>query len=98
MHRSRGGSAPFSLARDEMRRRRPHENSLRRRADMILRCCEPLELAFLSLAHGTPPQETTGPIRQVLSELEFTYDSSIFPIQHDIYGIPVAPRFPCRGG
>jgi polysaccharide deacetylase family protein (PEP-CTERM system associated) len=24
----------------------------------------------------------------------FTYDSSIFPIMHDIYGIPDAPRFP----
>jgi polysaccharide deacetylase family protein (PEP-CTERM system associated) len=32
----------------------------------------------------------------ILSELEFTYDSSIFPIQHDTYGIPHAPRFPFR--
>jgi len=32
----------------------------------------------------------------ILSELEFTYDSSIFPIQHDTYGIPQAPRFPFR--
>lgn len=32
----------------------------------------------------------------VLAELEFTYDSSIFPIRHDVYGIPDAPRFPFR--
>ena len=33
---------------------------------------------------------------EILSELEFTYDSSIFPIRHDTYGIPDAPRFPFR--
>lgn len=32
----------------------------------------------------------------ILSELGFTYDSSIFPIRHDLYGIPDAPRFPYR--
>lgn len=31
---------------------------------------------------------------EVLSELEFRYDSSIFPIKHPQYGIPSAPRFP----
>lgn len=30
----------------------------------------------------------------ILSELGFFYDSSIFPIYHDHYGIPNAPRFP----
>lgn len=29
----------------------------------------------------------------ILSELGFKVDSSIFPIRHDIYGIPAAPRF-----
>ena len=29
----------------------------------------------------------------ILEELGFTYDSSIFPIMHDNYGIPDAPRF-----
>jgi len=29
----------------------------------------------------------------ILGELGFTYDSSIFPIMHDNYGIPDAPRF-----
>jgi polysaccharide deacetylase family protein (PEP-CTERM system associated) len=32
----------------------------------------------------------------VLVEQGFTYDSSIFPIHHDRYGIPDAPRFPHR--
>ena len=32
----------------------------------------------------------------VLSEVGFRYDSSIFPIVHDRYGIPDAPRFPHR--
>jgi len=29
----------------------------------------------------------------ILAEIGFKYDSSIFPIRHDIYGIPDAPRF-----
>lgn len=32
----------------------------------------------------------------VLAELGFEYDSSVFPIHHDRYGIPGAPRFPYR--
>ena len=31
---------------------------------------------------------------EVLVELGFEYDSSIFPVHHDYYGIPDAPRFP----
>jgi polysaccharide deacetylase family protein (PEP-CTERM system associated) len=31
---------------------------------------------------------------EVLCETGFRYDSSIFPILHDRYGIPTAPRFP----
>jgi polysaccharide deacetylase family protein (PEP-CTERM system associated) len=31
---------------------------------------------------------------QILEELGFNYDSSIFPIHHDRYGIPGAPRYP----
>lgn len=33
---------------------------------------------------------------KVLAEAGFRYDSSIFPIAHDRYGIPDAPRFPHR--
>lgn len=29
----------------------------------------------------------------ILQELGFLYDSSVFPIRHDMYGIPGAPRF-----
>ncbi len=32
----------------------------------------------------------------ILAEMGFTYDSSIFPIRHDVYGIAGAPRFPFR--
>jgi polysaccharide deacetylase family protein (PEP-CTERM system associated) len=32
----------------------------------------------------------------ILKELGFTFDSSIFPIYHDTYGIPKAPRFAYR--
>lgn len=32
----------------------------------------------------------------ILEELGFQYDSSIFPIRHDNYGIPDSPRFPYR--
>jgi polysaccharide deacetylase family protein (PEP-CTERM system associated) len=32
----------------------------------------------------------------VLAELGFRYDSSVFPVQHDVYGIPGAPRGPFR--
>lgn len=34
----------------------------------------------------------------ILAETGFHYDSSIFPIHHDVYGIPDAPRFPFRVG
>jgi polysaccharide deacetylase family protein (PEP-CTERM system associated) len=33
---------------------------------------------------------------ETLVQLGFTYDSSIFPIHHDVYGIPHAPRAPFR--
>ncbi|MFX0204081.1 MAG: XrtA system polysaccharide deacetylase, partial [Candidatus Hodarchaeota archaeon] len=32
---------------------------------------------------------------EILSTLGFHYDSSIYPIKHDIYGLPDGPRFPC---
>jgi len=31
---------------------------------------------------------------EILAELGFQYDSSVFPIRHDTYGIPAAPRRP----
>jgi len=38
--------------------------------------------------------EETAWAWQVLAELGFTYTSSVFPIHHDIYGYPDAPRTP----
>jgi polysaccharide deacetylase family protein (PEP-CTERM system associated) len=31
---------------------------------------------------------------EILAEEGFVYDSSVFPIHHDVYGLPQAPRFP----
>lgn len=33
---------------------------------------------------------------RVLAEEGYKYDSSIFPVHHDVYGFPGAPRFPFR--
>ena len=33
---------------------------------------------------------------KILADLGFTYDSSVFPIHHDVYGCPDLPRFPFR--
>jgi polysaccharide deacetylase family protein (PEP-CTERM system associated) len=30
----------------------------------------------------------------ILAELGFQYDSSVFPVKHDVYGVPSAPRLP----
>jgi polysaccharide deacetylase family protein (PEP-CTERM system associated) len=38
----------------------------------------------------------TGWAVDVLAECDFVYDSSVFPVQHDRYGIPDAPRGPFR--
>jgi polysaccharide deacetylase family protein (PEP-CTERM system associated) len=32
----------------------------------------------------------------VLADLGFRYDSSVFPVKHDVYGVPGAPRVPFR--
>jgi len=31
---------------------------------------------------------------EILAEEGFVYDSSVFPVRHDLYGMPEAPRFP----
>jgi polysaccharide deacetylase family protein (PEP-CTERM system associated) len=33
---------------------------------------------------------------EILAEEGFLYDSSVYPIHHDLYGMPEAPRFPFR--
>ena len=34
----------------------------------------------------------------VLAEEGYSYSSSVFPVEHDLYGMPDAPRFPYRPG
>ena len=51
------------------------------------------------LGYRAPTYSITGKTLwalDILEELGFRYDSSIFPIYHDNYGIPDAPRFPHR--
>jgi len=48
------------------------------------------------LGYRAPSYSITGKslwALDILKELGFIYDSSIFPIHHDTYGIPSAPRF-----
>jgi polysaccharide deacetylase family protein (PEP-CTERM system associated) len=33
---------------------------------------------------------------EILAEEGYTYSSSVYPVRHDIYGMPEAPRFPFR--
>ena len=35
---------------------------------------------------------------EVLAEEGYRYSSSIYPVKHDLYGVPDAPRFPYRPG
>lgn len=51
------------------------------------------------LGYRAPSYSVTTKLQWALDELVeagFTYDSSIFPIRHDIYGMHDAPRFPFR--
>lgn len=51
------------------------------------------------LGYRAPSYSITGKslwALNILKELGFTYDSSIFPVYHDTYGIPNAPRFTYR--
>ena len=42
--------------------------------------------------------EKTSWALDVLAEEGFLVDSSVFPVRHDVYGMPAAPRFPCWYG
>lgn len=49
------------------------------------------------LGYRAPSYSITGAslwALEVLADLGFEYDSSIFPIHHDVYGMPGAPRAP----
>lgn len=64
-----------------------------RRAKMLLE-----ELSGVAVnGYRAPSYSITGQslwALDILVEEGFTYDSSIFPVHHDIYGMPDAPRFP----
>ena len=46
---------------------------------------------------GHQPREVAQILRRILAEEGFVYDSSIYPVVHDRYGFPDAPRFAHRG-
>jgi len=48
---------------------------------------------FRAPTYSITPQTRWG--LEILAEEGYTYDSSIFPIRHDLYGFLGAPRFPC---
>lgn len=65
------------------------------RAKSVLESCIGHEV----IGYRAPTYSITGKTLwalDILEELNFRYDSSIFPIYHDNYGIPDAPRFPHR--
>lgn len=58
--------------------------------DAILKACGQRPTGYRSPSWGM--RQDMDWAYQVLAELGFQYDSSIFPIRHDIYGDPGAPR------
>ncbi len=62
----------------------------RRALDAITRAC-----GIMPIGYRAPSWSINSSIPwafEILAELGFQYDSSIFPIKHDIYGEPTAPR------
>lgn len=58
--------------------------------DAILKACGQKPIGYRSPSWGM--RRDMDWAYEVLAELGFRYDSSIFPIRHDIYGDPGAPR------
>ncbi len=64
-----------------------------RRAKVILENITGIEI----IGYRAPSYSITNKSQwafEILAEEGFKYDSSIFPIRHDFYGMPEAPRFP----
>ncbi len=51
-------------------------------------------LGYRAPTYSITPKTIWG--LEILAEEGFRYDSSIFPVRHDLYGFPRAPRFPFR--
>lgn len=72
------------------------------RAD-VLRAKEALEdRGGVAVAGYRAPTFSIGPRNpwafEVLEQAGYRYSSSIYPVKHDLYGAPEAPRFPYRPG
>ncbi len=65
-------------------------NDTRRAVNAIISAC-----GIRPIGYRAPSWSINGSVTwafEVLSDLGFVYDSSIFPIKHDLYGMPEAPR------
>jgi len=78
----------YTLSREEF------EKDTRRAKDVIEQAAGKPVYGYRAPSYSITSRSLWG--LEVLAELGFSYDSSIFPIRHDIYGIPNAPRQPFR--
>ena len=78
----------YSLTPDEFR------EDTRRAKDVIEQACGQAVNGYRAPSYSVTRKSLWA--LDVLTECGFTYDSSIFPIRHDTYGIPEAPREPFR--
>jgi polysaccharide deacetylase family protein (PEP-CTERM system associated) len=78
----------YSLTPDEFR------EDTRRAKDVIEQACGREVLGYRAPSYSVTRKSLWA--LDVLAECGFRYDSSIFPVRHDTYGIPDAPRGPFR--
>lgn len=78
----------YTLDRDEFRR--DTEEATRRLEDLS---GGPVR-SYRAPSYSVVPRSTWA--LEILADLGYEVDSSIFPIRHDIYGYPSFPRFPVR--
>ncbi len=62
----------------------------RRAMNAILKACGVRPLGYRAPSWSI--NESSGWALDILADLGFEYDSSIFPIKHDLYGMPKGPR------
>ncbi len=65
---------------------------IRKNKDILEQCIGQRVIGFRAPTFSILP--ATAWAIDVLRECGFEYDSSIFPVRHDRYGIPAAPRYP----
>jgi polysaccharide deacetylase family protein (PEP-CTERM system associated) len=78
----------YSLTPDEFR------EDTRRAKDVIEQACGEQVRGYRAPSYSVTRRSLWA--LDVLAECGFAYDSSIFPVRHDTYGIPSAPRAPFR--